>query len=79
MINAKISASGNHATSAARLNGTADLEISFGEFSEPIAPVVARIITFTVSGFQTTTSIDDFQHDRHGQFGTGSTGGQTSG
>ena len=77
MINAKISSSGGHATTAARLNGSADLEISFGEFSTSLSPIVNRVITFTVSGFQTTTSTATSSTIGTAG-GTSSTGGQTS-
>ena len=56
MLSAKISASGSHAVSAARLNGTANLEVNFGQVNSDFTPVVQRIITFTVNGFQTTTA-----------------------
>ncbi len=57
MITARIAASGNRSVTAARLTGSADLEVSFGEVDTSTnQPIIARDITFTVSGFQTTTS-----------------------
>ena len=51
MIDAKVTAGGS--TVAARLSGTANLELSFGEYNTTtLEPVIERIITFTVSGFQ---------------------------
>lgn len=41
------------ATSLARLNGTADLEINFGQIDvNTFAPIVSRTITFDVTGFK---------------------------
>ena len=56
MVNAKIAASGTRAATAARLNGTANLEVSFGQVNSDFSPVIGRIITFTVTGFQATAA-----------------------
>ena len=57
MINAKIGSSrSSRAASAARLTGTAFLDVSFGDLDTNNEPIVARVITFVVSGFQTTTA-----------------------
>ena len=79
MISAKVTASsGNHAVTAARLTGTASLDVDFGLVDNNNEPVVARVITFTVSGFQTTTSTAT--SSTIGTAGSStSTGGQTSG
>ncbi len=77
MIAAKITASGANATSAARLTGSADLEVSFGGVNTDFSPVVERVITFTVSGFQTTTAINTAS--TIGTAGSSGTGGQTNG
>ncbi len=52
-----------NATSLARLSGTANLDVNFGQVSTAtLAPIIARVITFTVTGFKqaeattTTTS-----------------------
>ena len=79
MISAKITASKNTAVSAARLNGTADLEVSFGEFGANNEPVVARMISFTVTGFQTTTAITTSSTIGTAAGTTGSTGAGGSG
>ena len=78
MINAKVSASGQRAVSSARLNGSANLEISFGSLNSDFSPDIARVITFTVTGFQTTTATNTSSTIGTAA-GTGSTGGQTSG
>ena len=57
MISARVTASGNRAVSAARLTGTASLDVNFGQLDNNNEPIIARVITFTVSGFQTTTAI----------------------
>ena len=77
MIAAKISSSGANAISAARLNGSANLEIGFGGFNSDFSPVVSRLITFTVSGFQTTTATNTAS--TIGTAGSAGTGGQTNG
>ncbi len=77
MINAKIGASGSHAVSAARLSGTAFLDVSFGNLDNNNEPIVARVITFTVSGFQTTTATTTASTIGTAA-GSTSTGGQTS-
>ena len=56
LINAKVSATGNRAVTAARLTGTASLDIDYGLVDNNNQPVIARVINFNVIGFQTTTS-----------------------
>lgn len=77
-INAKIGASGSHSVSAARLTGSAFLQISFGAVNTSTnVPVVDKVISFTVSGFQTTTATTTAS--TLGTAGSAGTGGQTSG
>lgn len=53
-LTARVSASNAlAATSLARLNGTASLQVSFGEVDvATLQPIIARTITFTVTGFK---------------------------
>lgn len=74
MISAKIGASGSHALTAARLTGSASLDINFGEVGVNNEPIIARVITFTVTGFQTTTATNTASTIGTAA-GTGSTGG----
>ncbi len=77
MINAKVTGPKGRSVSAARLNGSANLEISFGEVNiNDLSPVVGRVITFTVSGFQTTTATNT--SSTIGTAGGTGTGGQTN-
>ena len=63
--------------SAARLTGSASLDVSFGELDSNNQPVIARVITFVVSGFQTTPAVTTSSTIGTAA-GTG-TGGQTNG
>ncbi len=57
LINANIKTAGGSSFTSARLTGTASLDINFGNL-DPIslAPIIAQVITFNVSGFQQTNS-----------------------
>ncbi len=77
MISAKIGSSGSRSATAARLTGTANLGIDFGALDvNTNEPIVAREITFTVSGFQTSTATTTAS--TIGTAGTTGTGGQTN-
>ena len=76
MINAKVSSSSQRSATAARLNGSANLEISFGGVNSDFSPEVDRVITFTVTGFQTTTATNT--SSTIGTAGSAGTGGQTN-
>ncbi len=54
LITAKVTASNSFtSTSLARLNGTASLDVNFGQVNpSTLAPIIARTITFTVTGFK---------------------------
>ena len=74
MINAKIGGTKSSSNVAARINGTAFLDISFGDVNpNTLAPVIDRVITFDVSGFKQTTSTTSTAST----IGTATSGGST--
>lgn len=55
LINANIKSTGTSSFTTARLTGNASLEVNFGTIDiNTLQPVVAQVLTFTVSGFQQT-------------------------
>ncbi len=73
-INAKVSAA-HGSNSTERLNGTADLEVNFGQYdTSTLEPIVERVITFTVIGFQQSTTAATSA----ATIGTGTTGSSAS-
>ncbi len=56
MLSAKVGAANARAATSARLTGTANLDVNFGQIASNAEPIVVRSITFTVSGFQTSAS-----------------------
>lgn len=75
MITAKVRPGNSNSSAAARLSGTANLDINFGEVDpNTLEPIVARAITFTVTGVQQTT----IGTGSAAAIGTGSGSGGTS-
>ena len=79
MINAKIKGTKTSSNVAARLTGTSFLDINFGTVdATTLAPVIARVIQFSVNGFQqsaNTTAASASTIGTGTTTGTGGTGG----
>ena len=81
MIVAKISGTKTSSNVAARLTGNANLDVNFGTVDPTtLQPIIDRVITFTVSGFQqSATATSSASTIGTGSGSTGSTGSGGSG